>query len=61
MAQEFFKLPEGKIVCFNPGGRWHGWIFRTGRDGGLISERQLASYEPMYDPIFDRSSSGKDD
>lgn len=34
-AQEFFKLPDGKIISFNPGGRWHGWIFRQGRDGKL--------------------------
>jgi hypothetical protein len=61
MTHEFFKLPDGKIVCFNPEGRWHGWIFRVGRDGGLISERQLASYAPMHDPAFDRAYSGKGD
>jgi hypothetical protein len=65
MAQEFFRLPDGKIIIisFNPGGgRWHGWIFRVGRDGQLISERQLASYTPLHDPMFDRpASSGKDD
>lgn len=61
MAQEFFKLPDGKIISFNPGGgraRWHGWIFRIGRNSELISERQLETYTPVHDPLFDRASSG---
>lgn len=62
MAQEFFKLPDGQVVSFNPKSRWHGWILSVGRDGQLIPQRQLASYSPVPGWIIEeRTSSGKGD
>jgi hypothetical protein len=46
---EFFELPNGKAVCFNPGGRWHGWLFYRHPDGQLVSERKLETTKPYPD------------
>jgi hypothetical protein len=54
MAQEFFELPDGKVVCCNPGGRFHGWLFYRHPDGQLISERKLPEAERPFgdNPLF---------
>jgi hypothetical protein len=53
MAQEFFELPDGKVVCCNPGGRFHGWLFYRHPDGQLISERKLPEAErPFGDTCY---------
>lgn len=49
---EFVKLPDGKMVCFNPGGRWHGWLFTLHPDGNLVSECQLGFHVPKADPVW---------
>jgi|GEM_PF-2325375 len=49
----FFALPDGKVVCFNPGGRWHGWLFRRHPDGQFVSERKLEEITPPRDSWFD--------
>lgn len=46
----FFELPDGKIICFNPGGRWHGWLFHRHPDGQFVSEQKLVEVKP---PIED--------
>lgn len=43
----FFELPDGKIICCNPGGRWHGWLFRRHPDGQFVSERPLPEVKPI--------------
>lgn len=45
--ETFFALPDGKFVCFNPGGRWHGWLFYRHPDGQFVSERKLQEVEPQ--------------
>lgn len=45
-AGKFFELPDGKIVCFNAGGRWHGWLLHRHPDGQFVSERKLAEVSP---------------
>ncbi len=47
MAQELFELPDGTAVCCNPGGRFHGWLFRKHPDGQYVSVKKL---EPVADP-----------
>ncbi len=32
---------ERMFLCFNPGGRWHGWVFRKHPDGNLVSVREV--------------------
>lgn len=49
---EFFKLPDGKFVCCNPGGRFHGWLFYRHPDGQFVSEQKLERVEPQIDPAF---------
>jgi hypothetical protein len=41
MEGTFFELPDGQVVCFNPTGRWHGWLFRRHADCSLVSVRKL--------------------
>jgi hypothetical protein len=45
----FFELPDGKIVCFNPDGRWHGWLFHRHADGQFVSEAKLPEVKPPPD------------
>ncbi len=45
----FFELPDGKIVCFNPGGRFHGWLFRRHPDGQFVSVQKLSEVQPPLD------------
>ena len=40
MAQ-YFDLGNGEAVCSNPGGRFHGWLFRRHPDGQLVSIGEL--------------------
>jgi len=35
-------------VCFNPGGRWHGWLFYRHPDGQLVSLRKLEQAKNPY-------------
>lgn len=46
-AQQLFDLGDGRVVNFNPAGRFHGWIFRRHPDGHFVSERKL---EPVKLP-----------
>ena len=54
MAQEMFQLPahiEGcpgtpLAVSFNPGGRFHGWLFGQHPDGGWVSMVKLEAFTP---------------
>lgn len=38
---ELFDVGNDRVVCFNPGGRFHGWLFMRHADGQLVSLRQL--------------------
>lgn len=38
---QLFELGDGRVVNFNPAGRFHGWIFRRHPDGQYVSERKL--------------------
>lgn len=38
---QWFALGDGRMVQFNPAGRFHGWIFRPHPDGQWVSERKL--------------------
>lgn len=49
---QFFVLDgDGLYVCFDPAGRWHGWVFRRHPDGQFVSERKLYSTEPPKNPL----------
>jgi hypothetical protein len=52
MNETFFDLPNGKVICFNPGGRWHGWIFHRHIDGRLVSEYRAAEVKPPLDDVL---------
>jgi hypothetical protein len=43
----YFKLPDGRVVSFNPCGRWHGWIWRIHPDGQMVSESKLEAFTPI--------------
>lgn len=45
--QELFDIGDGMAVMCNPGGRFHGWLFRRHPDGQYVSVRQL---ETITDP-----------
>ena len=47
MAQELFDLGDGMAVCSNPGGRFHGWLFRKHPDGEFVSVRKLVDVSPF--------------
>ncbi len=47
----FFELPDGKLVCFNSGGRFHGWLFRRHPDGQFVSVQKLAEVQPPLDSV----------
>lgn len=53
---EMFKLPAyitNAAVHFNPGGRFHGWLFRQHPDGYWVSVAKLAPVpEPWHDPAI---------
>ena len=44
---QHFDLGDGRVIQFNPSGRFHGWIFCRHPDGQLVSERKL---EPVLLP-----------
>ncbi len=50
MAQELFDLGNNEAVNFNPGGRFHGWLFRKHPDGAWISVRKLDTVENPLAP-----------
>lgn len=52
MSDEFFDLGDGHAVRCNPGGRFHGWLFRRHPDGQYVSVRKLEIVEQPYDPLF---------
>ena len=41
MAQELFDLGDGIAVACNPGGRFHGWLFKKHPDGQYVSIGKL--------------------
>lgn len=41
MAQELFDLGDGTAVACNPGGRFHGWLFKKHPDGQYVSIQKL--------------------
>ncbi|HWV44156.1 hypothetical protein [Pseudorhodoplanes sp.] len=51
MPQELFELPDGTAVCCNPGGRFHGWLFRRHPDGQMVSARKLELAKDPYGPL----------
>ena len=44
-----FDIGGGQAVCFNPGGSFHGWLFRQHPDGQWVSVRQLEVAAPYPD------------
>lgn len=48
MSQELFQIDEQTAINCNPGGRFHGWLFRRHPDGQWISVRKL---EPIANPF----------
>lgn len=51
MAAELFDIGDGLAVNVNPGGRFHGWLFRRHPDGQYVSVRKLNTITPN-DPLF---------
>lgn len=47
---EFLELPDGRAVCFCPGGRWHGWLFYRHADGHLMPMQELLMAPKPYGP-----------
>ena len=43
---ELFKIDDETAVCSNPGGRFHGWLFKRHPDGDWVSERKLEPAPP---------------
>lgn len=41
MAQELFDIGNGLAIASNPGGRFHGWLFKMHPDGQYVSIRKL--------------------
>lgn len=41
-----------EAVCFNVGGRFHGWLFRQHPDGQWISVRKLEAIEIPLPEVF---------
>lgn len=39
--QELFRIDDNMAVNSNPGGRFHGWLFRKHPDGQWVSVRKL--------------------
>ena len=50
MAQ-LFDLGNGEAVNFNPGGRFHGWLFRRYPDGQYVSVRKLDIVDNPAGPL----------
>ncbi len=50
MTQELFDIGEDMAVNCNPGGRFHGWLFKKHPDGLYVSIRKLEVIES--DPFF---------
>lgn len=46
MAQQLFDLENDLAVSCNPGGRFHGWLFRKTKDGGWVSVCELKDIAP---------------
>jgi hypothetical protein len=45
---EFFDLKNGGYFCCEPGGRWHGWLFRKHPDGQFVSIMKTELVENPY-------------
>lgn len=57
---QYFELPDGKVVSFNPAGRWHGWIWRRHPDGQLVTEQKLEAIDPRIpDAVGSPTEPGK--
>ena len=41
-----FAISDTEAVCCNPGGRFHGWLFRKHADGSYVSVRKLETVAP---------------
>lgn len=42
-----FRINEREAVCFNPNGRFHGWLFLQHPDGHWVSFRKLEETDPF--------------
>lgn len=42
-----FLISATEAVNFNPGGRFHGWLFRRHPDGQFVSVRKLQEVNPF--------------
>jgi hypothetical protein len=45
MAKELFRLNKNRAICCNPGGQFHGWLFRLNKRGLWVSLKKLAMAE----------------
>jgi hypothetical protein len=45
---EMFDIGNGFAVCSNPGGRFHGWLFRKHPDGQYVSVRKLETVHLVH-------------
>lgn len=51
-TQQHFDLGDGRVVCFNPAGRFHGWVFRRHPDGYLVSDQKLEALPLPPSPLI---------
>jgi hypothetical protein len=59
MAQQMFVLGEyflgdSYAVHFNPGGRFHGWLFRRGADGQWVSVARLTEVPLPFEQLREK-------
>lgn len=52
---EFFEVASGVALCCNPGGKWHGWLFRRGNNNNWVSVRKLEQLEFPTEGVFLRT------
>jgi hypothetical protein len=58
VVMEMFVISDGEGVCCNPGGRFHGWLFRRHPDGQWVSVRKLEAEPPPTSPLLDVAKKG---
>lgn len=49
---ELFEIGNDQAVCCNPGGRFHGWLFRRHPDGQWVSVRKLKTVDLLATEVF---------
>jgi hypothetical protein len=57
---ELFAINETEAICCNPGGRFHGWLFRKRADGSYVSVRRLKKVDPTPTPKPPFCHAGRD-